>query len=90
MPEVAYLAHKIEGNHISRLSDDSVRREDKLVVRANCDLHGCSQDSRAVSESGDENAGVHHDEGVGFGIDIIERLLGSIKWMLINNKINEE
>jgi hypothetical protein len=61
---VAYLADEVERNHISGLGNEIVGSEDELVVRTDRHNHRRSQDSRAVSESGKENAGVHHDGGV--------------------------
>lgn len=65
MPQVTYLADEFESNHVSRLGSDRVRREDELVVCADGDLHRSSQHSRAMGESGEENAGVHLDESIG-------------------------
>ena len=56
----AYLADEVEGDHVTGLGNDSIGREHELIVRANGDLHSSGQNGRAVGESRENNAGVHH------------------------------
>lgn len=60
----AYLSDKVEGNHVSGLSDDRVGSELELVVRRDSDHHSGGGGCHGLGKPGSEDSGVKHLEGV--------------------------
>ncbi len=51
MEELAYLADKVESNHVTRLGDNGVWCKLEFVVGSYRDHHGGSRSSQALGQS---------------------------------------